>query len=67
VINMKQVTCASTSCPDRRGHHERPNEPRGPQVFWVPEDEKGPYYCSVECYLYDEVKRWADDGGGGHD
>ena len=52
VINMKRVLCASTSCPSRRVHHERPDIPRGEQWFWVPEETPGPCYCSVECSVY---------------
>lgn len=52
VGNMKTVTCESTSCPNRRKHHEEPNIPRGIQAFQVPDDATGPFYCSIECSVY---------------
>jgi hypothetical protein len=57
ITDMKQVQCSSTSCPNRRRHHEDP-APRGPQLFWVPEDIIAPWFCSVECrcYYHAEVK-----------
>ena len=51
-IDMKKVVCASTSCPARRVHHERPDEPRGLQEFWVPAATQPPYFCSIECSVY---------------
>lgn len=56
VIETKEVTCASTSCPRRRIHHESPLEERGLQKFWVKADEPGPYFCSIECYMYWKVE-----------
>ena len=62
-IDMKKVACASSSCPSRRVHHERP-EPRGLQEFWVPTSVAGPFYCSIECSVYGRTEGATDVGQG---
>ena len=57
VLDMKEVQCSSSSCPQRRIHHERPQEPRGAQFFWVPSSHPGPWYCSIECSVYGAHER----------
>lgn len=50
---MQLRICDAKSCSDRRIHHERPNEARGPQMVEVsdelPVDKK--VYCSITCAL----------------
>lgn len=47
---MKKVPCANTKeCPQRRIHFEEPDTPRGTQYIEVPDDYKGPAYCSITC------------------
>lgn len=48
------VACSYVNCGDRRIHWEKPDVPRGPQHFEIPDDYVGPAYCSIECAYYDE-------------
>ena len=57
VIDTKSVHCSYEGCSDRRAHHDRPNERRSHQEFWVPANQSGPYYCSIECSVYDKAKK----------
>ena len=56
-VDMKKVLCSYEGCSDRRAHFERPDECRPHQEFWVPADHSGPYYCSIECSVYDKAKK----------
>lgn len=53
---MKKVTCSTPSCAQRRAHHERPEDARGVQEFWVHEQTQAPYFCSIECQIYYKIE-----------
>ena len=50
---MKKVVCPGPECQERRKHHERQDEPRGPQMVEVPDDrpDHRPAFCSMTCAL----------------
>jgi len=51
----KEVMCPGPGCWERRPHHERQDEMRGPQYIEVPSDWKsddGIAFCSMECSMY---------------
>jgi len=65
----KQVMCPGPRCWERRPHHERQEEMRGPQYIEVPSNWKpddGIAFCSMECSMYaglrcarlDDKKGW---------
>lgn len=49
---MKKVKCSYKGCSDRRAHFDNPDKKRKTVTFDVPDDQKGPYFCSLECYYY---------------
>lgn len=52
---MKKVVCPGPACQSRRVHHQRQDEPRGPQMVQVSDDwpEGRPAHCSMTCALID--------------
>ena len=50
---MKKVVCPGPGCQARRIHHERQDEPRGPQYIEVPDDwpAERPAFCCMTCAL----------------
>ena len=52
---MPKVACNYPGCSDRRVHYQQPDTRRKHQMVEVPEDHRGPAYCSIECMLYHEA------------
>ena len=59
---MKRVKCSYLGCSGRRVHHEHPNIPRPHQEFDVPNEHPGPWYCSIECWVYAKAEKEQKDG-----
>lgn len=53
MAETKRVVCAYPECRLRRVHHERPDEPRGPQYVEVAWNYEGKAYCSMTCAIMD--------------
>jgi hypothetical protein len=51
-MNEKIVSCSYSKCNCRRLHFEKPQFNRSRQVFSVPKDHPGPWFCSIECMTY---------------
>lgn len=49
-----KIQCMYDGCGSRRVHHEKQDEPRGPQFIEAPDDiQYEAAYCSFECSLMD--------------
>jgi hypothetical protein len=61
---MKRVYCSYEKCGVRRRHFEEPFTERGTQTISVPDDHKGPMFCSFECAIYAGGMTLTGDGKG---
>jgi hypothetical protein len=50
---MKKVDCDYKDCGLRRINWGEPDTQRGTQSFEVPDEAKGPFYCSISCACMD--------------
>ena len=62
MTETKRVVCAYEGCKLRRVHHERPDEPRGPQSVEVPWNYEGNAYCSMTCAIMNGAMKLTYEG-----